>query len=244
MTNLSVINHNGSFVVDSRLIADELGIEHRGLRQTIDKYLTELQEFGAIAFEMQEFKTAQGNTSRERYCYLNENQATFLMTLSRNTSQVVQCKKKLVAAFDKAKGAIVAQHDRIKELELELELRKVEQKLLDTRHTIVHTCPEPIQQRILGYSVIKETEVVETIIDRSTGESSNGVGITYIAKRLGFTSTAQCWKFLESIGYGKDSGRWRDELIAQHSPKLSRDDLYAIEQEYPDTRQRQLFLGE
>jgi hypothetical protein len=69
------------------------------------------------------------------------------------------------------------------------------------------------------------------------------VGITYIARRLGFKSTAQCWKFLDSIGYGKDSGYWKDELIAQHSPKLSRDDLYAIEQHYPDA-QRQLFLGE
>jgi phage regulator Rha-like protein len=243
MTNLAVINHHGSFVVDSRLIAGELGIEHRALRQTIDKYLTDLQGFGVLTFEMS--KPLEGSTGGrpELYCYLNENQATFLMTLSRNTPAVVQCKKNLVQAFSNAKGVITGQHDRIRELELELELRKTEQKLLDTRNTIVNTCPESIQQRILGYQVIKETEIVETVIDRSSGESSTGVGITYIARRLGFKSTAQCWKFLDSIGYGKDSGYWKDELIAQHSPKLSRDDLYAIEHHYPDA-QRQLFLGE
>jgi len=148
-------------------------------------------------------------------------------------------------------GSTTLSIDPIEEMRLKIELARLERdkadlenRSLNLRHTIVHTCPEPIQQRILGYSVVKETEVIETVIDRSTGESSTGVGITYIAKRLGFTSTGQCWKFLESIGYGKDSGRWRDELIAQHSPKLSRDDLYTIEQEYPDARQRQLFLGE
>jgi hypothetical protein len=140
--------------------------------------------------------------------------------------------------------------DPIEEMKLKIELAKIERdkaeldnRSLNLRYTIVNTCPESVQQRILGYQVIKETEIVETVIDRSSGESSTGVGITYIARRLGFKSTAQCWKFLDSIGYGKDSGYWKDELIAQHSPKLSRDDLYAIEQHYPDA-QRQLFLGE
>jgi phage regulator Rha-like protein len=106
MSSLTVSEIQGQLVVDSRLIAEELGIAHRGLRQTIEKYLTELQEFGVVTFEMSKPLEASQGGRPERYCYLNEEQATFLMTLSRNTPQVVTCKQQLVKAFSKAKQAI------------------------------------------------------------------------------------------------------------------------------------------
>lgn len=81
---IEIVSQNDCLVVDSRLIADELGIEHRALMQTIKKYLTEIQEFGQVIFETREFKTAQGNTSKETYCYLNERQAQIIISKSRN----------------------------------------------------------------------------------------------------------------------------------------------------------------
>lgn len=48
LAKIDVIDKDGELVVDSRLIADELGIEHRAFMQTIKKYLTEIQEFGQI----------------------------------------------------------------------------------------------------------------------------------------------------------------------------------------------------
>lgn len=60
--------------------------------------------------------------------------------------------------------AVPAQSDRIKALELELQLRQTEQKLLDTRHIIVTTCPEPIQQKILGYQIVDRVEYRDRII--------------------------------------------------------------------------------
>lgn len=81
---IEIVSQNDCLVVDSRLIADELGIEHRALMQTIKKYLTEIQEFGQVIFETREFKTTQGNTFKKTYCYLNERQAQIIISKSRN----------------------------------------------------------------------------------------------------------------------------------------------------------------
>lgn len=106
-SKLVVENKDGSLVVDSRLIAEELGIEHRSLLQTLDNYLNSIEkDFGAITFEMLELKTAQGNTVNKRVAYLTEEQATFVMTLSRNTEVVVQAKIQLIKAFSKAKQVL------------------------------------------------------------------------------------------------------------------------------------------
>ena len=241
MSNLAVTEYNGQNVVDSRLIAEELGIEHKNFLATIRKYETQVMDFGHLAFETRTVSNSVGAVNREVFCYLNEQQSTFLMTLSRNTPKVVECKKALVEAFGKAKKMITSQGDRIRELELELELRKVEQKLLDTRNTIVQTCPEPIQQRILGYQVIKETEIIERHV---TPEGTfDGVGITYLQKRYGFKTTKQAWDFLERIGYGRESGKWETSLAAVERMQLPREALDRIDEFFPSaTRQR--FLGE
>ena len=241
MTNLAVIEYQGQTVVDSRLIAEELGIEHSSFIKTIKKYADDLRTFGHLGFEIGTVQNSVGARNEQVFCYLNEDQSTFVMTLSRNTDKVVKCKKNLVDAFRKAKRVITSQGDRIRELELEIELRKTEQKLLDTRNTIVLTCPEPVQQKILGYQVVKEIEVVEKHV---TPEGTyDGVGITYIQKRYGFKTTKQAWDFLEKIGYGRESGKWETSLAAVERLQLPRDFISELDDRFPSA-QRQRFLGE
>jgi Rha family phage regulatory protein len=131
MSDLTVKEHNDKLVVDSRLIAESLGIKHKNFLATIEKYQTQIESsFGAIAFETREFKTKQGNRSNERYAYLTEEQATFLMTLSRNTEKVVRCKLELVKAFIKAKKlikeVIPAQNQEIEKLKLQLQVAQAQ----------------------------------------------------------------------------------------------------------------------
>jgi phage regulator Rha-like protein len=106
MSNLSVLERNGALVVDSRLIAKELGIEHRALLQTLDKYLDKIQGFGVVTFEMSKPPEGSKGGRPERVAYLTEDQATLLMTFSRNTERVVECKVALVRAFSEAKRVI------------------------------------------------------------------------------------------------------------------------------------------
>jgi phage regulator Rha-like protein len=105
---LSILTINNDVLVcDSRDIAAELGIEHRALLQTISKYETAIVEhFGAIAFQMRESKTTQGNAYTERYALLTEEQATYTAVLSKNRPEVVKLKAHLVKAFSTARRAL------------------------------------------------------------------------------------------------------------------------------------------
>lgn len=92
---------HGLLLVDSRLIANRLGIEHETLMNTLKKHQSVMeQDFGVLRFENGKVK----NTGRpQKFVYLTEDQATFLMTLSRNSPEVVQCKSSLVKAFSRAR---------------------------------------------------------------------------------------------------------------------------------------------
>ncbi len=104
MDELSVFRHEDVLVVDSRLIAARLGIEHESFIRTIKIYQAQAEQaFGVFRFQIGEPKGGSKGGRPPEHVLLTEDQATFLMTLSRNTPEVVQCKVDLVKAFSKAK---------------------------------------------------------------------------------------------------------------------------------------------
>ena len=113
MTDLLVINHpeDSALVVDSRLIASELGVDHGNwIRNVVTKYQKETEQaFGHVRFENGTVTNSVGAVNTVKFAYLTEDQATFLMTLSRNTPEVVRCKVLLVAQFSKAKKLLSEQ---------------------------------------------------------------------------------------------------------------------------------------
>lgn len=86
---------DGEPYTTSEIIAEGTGIEHRKLRDTIRKYKTELETFGLSASYQAE---SSGGRPATGYI-LNEQQATFLLTLLKNTPVVVAFKKELVRQF-------------------------------------------------------------------------------------------------------------------------------------------------
>jgi phage regulator Rha-like protein len=106
MSDIQVTTIGDTLVVDSRLIAKELGIEHKAFLRTIRKYLVEFEESGILSFENAKPVESSLGGRPETFCYLNEEQAIYAMTLSRNTEKVRQCKRNLAKAFLKAKETI------------------------------------------------------------------------------------------------------------------------------------------
>src|SRR5450830_633076 len=113
--------------VDSRMLAPQLGNKHRHVIALIDKYLDAFKTHGHVSFKKADGERQQGGGKAERYVLLNEDQAYFLLSLSRNSEIVVALKSKLVTAFSEARRAADmrqteymptyhAAHDRIKEL--------------------------------------------------------------------------------------------------------------------------------
>ena len=87
---------NNDIFTDSLIISSGTGIEHRKLKNTIRKYEDRLKKFGILSAPHQAEST--GGRPEEFYI-LNEQQATFLMTLLKNTDIVVDFKMKLVKEF-------------------------------------------------------------------------------------------------------------------------------------------------
>ena len=55
MTEIVVFEYEGALVVDSRLIADSLAIDHESLMKTINKYQTQAEQaFGILRFQIGE----------------------------------------------------------------------------------------------------------------------------------------------------------------------------------------------
>lgn len=81
---------------DSKVIAEGTGVAHRKIRTTIRTHMQELEEFGKLSAPYQ----AESTGGRpEEYYRLNEQQATFLITLLKNTPTVTVFKKELVRQF-------------------------------------------------------------------------------------------------------------------------------------------------
>lgn len=93
---LSLAVIDGEPRIDSRIVANELGVTHRNTYELVDNYSVEFQELGILRFQTGEIK---GRGQPEKFYLLNEDQTYFLMTLVRNTAEAVQLKKRLVKAF-------------------------------------------------------------------------------------------------------------------------------------------------
>ena len=91
--------------IDSRLLAKQLGNKHKAVLTLLDRYLTTFKTHGQLTFKKEVGSRKQGGGNAERYALLNENQAYFLLNLSRNTEIVVALKSRLITAFSEARRA-------------------------------------------------------------------------------------------------------------------------------------------
>lgn len=91
--------------IDSRLLAERLKKKrHQDLFELVKRYEVKLLALGKVLF--QTGASAGSRTGqRERFALLNEDQAFFVLTLSRNTPTVVDLKLRLVQAFGEARRA-------------------------------------------------------------------------------------------------------------------------------------------
>jgi phage regulator Rha-like protein len=94
-------------ITDSFVIAEKTKREHRVILKLIRQYYDDIKEFGQVTPEVRliEFET---RTQEIEVFDLNEGQATFLITLMRNTPEVLRFKKDLVKAFLNMKKELIA----------------------------------------------------------------------------------------------------------------------------------------
>lgn len=92
--------------VDSRLLAQHLGNQHRHVMALIEKYAAKFRGLNQLLFKSAVGERLQGGGNPERFALLTEDQAYFLLSLSRNSERVVNLKVKLIQVFSDARRAI------------------------------------------------------------------------------------------------------------------------------------------
>lgn len=109
MNVIPLIQSQGEPRVDSRVLAEQLGTQHKSSIELIDKYSDKIRRFGHLPFQTEVGKRAQGGGRAERFALLNEDQSFFLLALSRNTDRVVELKTSLVMAFREVRYGMACQ---------------------------------------------------------------------------------------------------------------------------------------
>ena len=94
MNGLVILKGNDVFT-DSKVIAEGTGNKHKNVKELIIKYQAEMMDFGTLSV----LNVESTGGRPEQYYQLNEEQATFLITLLRNSTRVVAFKKELVRQF-------------------------------------------------------------------------------------------------------------------------------------------------
>jgi len=194
MSNLSIQKRDGVLVVDSRLIALDLGIAHKSLLETLDYYLKRIEAaFGVVRFETEKPPKGSRGGRPERVAYLTEDQSTLLMSFSRNTPQVVDCKVALVQAFSQAKQLLKdvnsTQAQETERMKLELQLLQAKQRLLDTSYAIqLSTSPATLAWLRGETPPPPKVEYRDRFIDAATRkeiDSSSGRSLTQLIADAG-----------------------------------------------------------
>lgn len=122
--------------VDSRLLAEHLGIQHKAVIQLVDTHKTRFERLGTLPFKM-----AKSGGKPTRYALLSEDQAYLLLAFSKNTDHVADLKVELVQAFSRFRQHRQTEADY---LPFYHELHDQVKTLADRAHQAGSTTPERI----------------------------------------------------------------------------------------------------
>jgi phage regulator Rha-like protein len=94
----------GDLLVDSRIVAARCDVQHESVIRLLAEHAETITEaFGILRFEI---GILNGPGQPPKFALLTEDQATFLITMVKNTAPVIVFKKELVKAFRAAKNAL------------------------------------------------------------------------------------------------------------------------------------------
>lgn len=112
-----VIKHNGILVTTQNEISTLTNNDENSIQKLIRTYKTDLEEFGILEFENRLIVNSKNVKNYKKIYFLNEQQATLLLTYMKNSKSVRNAKKVLVSAFYQMK-------EKLRSLEQEQEKAK------------------------------------------------------------------------------------------------------------------------
>ena len=140
MNDLVIMKHEDIFT-DSMVIAEGTNNKHRSVQRIIDTHISSLEKFGRVRFQITPMQTKGGIQEFKLY-QLNEQQATFLITLLRNTEKVIDFKIRLVQEFFKMRQALMQRQTK---------------SWVESRHQskLTRQCETDVLKDLVGYAELQ-----------------------------------------------------------------------------------------
>jgi len=153
MNNLVKLNGNNHAFTTSIILAEGAEIEHRSVIRLIQTHLNDLKDLGESGFEIHILK---GKNRPISYYELSEIQATFLITLMKNSKMVISFKKALTKEFFRMQKELAR-----------IASNQTNEQWLETRSA------GKIPRRL-------ETDVIKEFIDYATEQGSKSAQMYYM----------------------------------------------------------------
>ena len=91
----------------SKVVSEWSGVGHKKIKEAIRKYRRDIESFGLL----DSYQTESTGGRPEEFYRMNEAQATFLLTLLKNTEPVIKFKKELVRQFYAMRTELMKRRD-------------------------------------------------------------------------------------------------------------------------------------
>jgi phage regulator Rha-like protein len=101
-----VQNIEGEPRVSHRIIAEQTGTKQKNIVELLTKHIDKMELFGQLPFQTESVQNSVGAINQLKTFYLNEQQATLLLTFMRNNETVINFKVRLVQEFFKMRQTI------------------------------------------------------------------------------------------------------------------------------------------
>lgn len=147
------LDKNNHVFTTTLIIAEGVNLEHRAVRQLIKNHIIDFKELGERTFEMSFLKTKNKPIS---YYKLSELQASFLITLMKNSRVVISFKKTLVKEFFRMQKELAR-----------ISINQANQQWLEQRSS------GKLERRA-------ETDVIKNFVDYATKQGSQSANMYYM----------------------------------------------------------------
>jgi hypothetical protein len=155
------------------------------------------------------------------------------------------------------KGETSLSVDPLEELKLKHDLARLENervqaelKILQFKQYVVTTLPEPIQQKVLGYQVVKEIEYRDRVIkDGEIINHGETVSKDALCRRYGLMTRTGSPNYkllnvyLDELGITNSHEMWKSSVTFREIDQFKREFLSVLDEKMLDAN-RQLFIGE
>ena len=176
---LALSKHGDELLIDSRLVAEELGLQHESFMAAVYKHKMAIEDIcGALRFEIGPKLNKNSGGDQPKIVLLTEDQALYIGTLSKNTEAAVKFKGRVVLAYSKARRQLQSQS-------LSTEL---------TRKQILSLALEAEEALEKANAIIAE-QAPQVALAQKVIEATNLQTVAHVAKEFGM-GRQRMFKFL------------------------------------------------